>query len=229
MPETSRRSWSTAAGTGSAGRGPIGPHDRLGRRFGFFGEAAILAFPTGDVFGEEHISIGTATLVGPHVSLSVGMAPGQPLPPRGHQPGPVASAQRCSIGRGNHLVAHRSLVIGDDVMSGPELLRDRPEPRVRRPRRAHRPAVPVRRSRRGRRADRGWAPAASSCPAPASGATCVVAAGAVVRGEFPDHSVLAGVPARLVRRWTPTDGWQPALRDLQIDRPRGLAHTLVPD
>jgi acetyltransferase-like isoleucine patch superfamily enzyme len=30
---------------------------------------------------------------------------------------------------------------------------------------------------------------------------CVVAAGAVVRGEFASHTVLAGVPARIVREF----------------------------
>ena len=44
------------------------------------------------------------------------------------------------------------------------------------------------------------------------GRNVVVAAGAVVRGEVPDHAVVAGAPARVVRRWTPEDGWQPPLR-----------------
>ena len=35
----------------------------------------------------------------------------------------------------------------------------------------------------------------------------VVAAGAVVRGEIPSHCVVAGVPARVVRRWLPERGW----------------------
>jgi serine acetyltransferase len=36
-----------------------------------------------------------------------------------------------------------------------------------------------------------------------------MAAGSVVRGEVPDHSVVAGVPARVVRSRTPA-GWAPA-------------------
>ncbi|MDX2766113.1 acyltransferase, partial [Streptomyces europaeiscabiei] len=40
----------------------------------------------------------------------------------------------------------------------------------------------------------------------------VVAAGAVVRGAVPDHSVVAGAPARVVRRWDPVEGWQPPIR-----------------
>jgi hypothetical protein len=40
----------------------------------------------------------------------------------------------------------------------------------------------------------------------------VVAAGSVVRGEVPDYAVVAGAPARVVRRWEPGSGWQPPLR-----------------
>ena len=40
----------------------------------------------------------------------------------------------------------------------------------------------------------------------------VVAAGSVVRGEVPDHSVVAGAPARVVRSWTEAEGWQPPFR-----------------
>ena len=42
-----------------------------------------------------------------HVTLSVGMAPGQPLPPGATSP-VLRIGDRCSIGRGSHLVAHRS-------------------------------------------------------------------------------------------------------------------------
>ena len=33
------------------------------------------------------------------------------------------------------------------------------------------------------------------------GNSCVIAAGAVVKGEFPDHCVIAGVPARVIRKY----------------------------
>jgi acetyltransferase-like isoleucine patch superfamily enzyme len=35
-----------------------------------------------------------------------------------------------------------------------------------------------------------------------------VAAGAVVRGEFPDHVVLGGVPAKVLRHYSAEGGWQ---------------------
>jgi acetyltransferase-like isoleucine patch superfamily enzyme len=53
------------------------------------------------------------------------------------------------------------------------------------------------------------------------GRNCVVGAGAVVHGEHPDHSVLAGIPAKVIRRYDPATGWQPALRDLRIEPPEG--------
>ena len=49
----------------------------------------------------------------------------------------------------------------------------------------------------------------------------MVGASAVVRGEYPDHAVLAGVPAKVIRRYDPATGWQPALRDLRIEPPEG--------
>jgi serine acetyltransferase len=57
------------------------------------------------------------------------------------------------------------------------------------------------------------------------GRNTVVAAGAVVRGTFPDHAVLAGVPAQIVRSYDAGSGWRPPLRELQIDLPPGW----VPD
>jgi len=44
-------------------------------------------------------------------------------------------------------------------------------------------------------------------PGTTIGKHCVVAAGAVVRGNIPDHCVVAGVPARIVRRYSPDAGW----------------------
>ena len=73
--------------------GAVGPQDRVARRYHHFGDGTLLAFPPGDVFGEEHISLGDATLLAAHVSLSVGMAPGQPLPPGRHAAPCCASAR----------------------------------------------------------------------------------------------------------------------------------------
>lgn len=38
---------------------------------------------------------------------------------------------------------------------------------------------------------------------------CIVGANSVVRGTFPDHSVIAGIPARIIKRYNPDCGtWE---------------------
>jgi serine acetyltransferase len=178
-----------------------------------------MAFPPGDIFGEEHIALGAGTLVAAHVSLSVGMAPGQPLPPGATSP-VLQIGDRCSIGRASHLVAHRSVVVGDDVMTGPSCyITDQnhvyadPETPVGQQWPSEDPVEIGAGS---------WLGAgAVILPGTRLGRNTVVGAGAVVRGDHPDHAVLAGVPAKVVRRYDPATGWQPALRDLQIVAPDG--------
>lgn len=197
--------------------GPIGPHQPAGRRFHSFGEGALICFPPGEHLGQEHISLGALTLVAPNVTLSVGMAPGQPLP-RGATSPVLRIGERCLIGRGSHLVAHRSLVIGDDVITGPGCyVTDQNHVYAD-------PDTPI-----GQQyptddpveiGSGSWLGAgAVVLPGTRLGRNTVVGAGAVVRGEFPDHVVLAGAPATVVRRYDPATGWQPALRDVLIDVP----------
>lgn len=199
--------------------GAIGPQDRLARRYHEFGPGALIAFPPGDVFGEEHIAIGAGSLIAADVSMSVGMAAGQALPAGATSP-VLRIGARCSIGRGTHLVAHRSVVIGDDVMTGPHCyVTDQNHVYSD-------PATPV--GQQWPAEDPveigagSWLGAgAVILPGTRLGRNTVVGAGAVVRGEFPDHAVLAGVPAKVVRRYDPATGWQPELRDLRIDPPDG--------
>lgn len=199
--------------------GAIGPQDRLGRRFGAFGEGSLFVFPPGDLLGEEHIAIGAGTLVGAHVSLSVGMAPGQPLPASAVSP-VLRIGDRCSIGRGNHVVAHRCVVLGDDVMTGPNCyVTDQNHVYAD-------PTVPIAQQWPAddpvHIGDGSWLGAgAIVLPGSHLGRNTVVGAGSVVRGTFPDHSVLVGAPATVVRRYEPGRGWQPALRDVHIDPPDG--------
>lgn len=199
--------------------GGIGPQHRLGRQFAFFGEGALICFPPGDNLGQEHIALGAGTMVAPNVTMSVGMAPGQPLPTGVTSP-VLRIGERCLIGRDSHLVAHRSLVIHDDVITGPGCyITDQNHVYGD-------PGVPI-----GRQwptedpVDIGpgsWLGAGSVVlPGTRLGRNTVVAAGSVVRGEFGDHAVLAGIPARVFRRYEPGVGWQPELRDLAIDAPEG--------
>jgi len=197
--------------------GAIGPQHAAGRRFGSFGAGSIITFPPGDHAGQEHIAIGAGTTIAPLVTLSVGMAPGQPLPPGATSPA-LRIGDRCLIGQGSHLVAHRSVVVGDDVITGPRCyITDQNHVYAD-------PDVPVRLQWPSddpvEIGPGSWLGAgAVILPGTRLGRNTVVAAGAVVRGTFPDHAVLAGIPARVVRRWTPAAGWQPELRDLGVEAP----------
>jgi acetyltransferase-like isoleucine patch superfamily enzyme len=52
------------------------------------------------------------------------------------------------------------------------------------------------------------------------GRNVAVAAGSVVRGDVPDFCVVAGAPARVVRRHT-EHGWDPPLRGEPVTPPAG--------
>ena len=182
--------------------GATGPGDRLADRFGAFGRGSCLAFPTGAIFGERWIRIGEDTLVGPYVSLSAGMVPGQAM-----VTDPVVRiGDRSMIGRGSHIVGHFQVDIGSDVQTGPYVYitdqnhgYENPDEVVH----VQWPSdVPV------IIGDGSWlGTGVVVLPGTVLGRNTVVAAGAVVRGTFPDHCVLAGVPARIVRRYVPGSGW----------------------
>ena len=182
--------------------GAIGPGDLPATRFGSFGTGSCLAFPPGALFGERWIRIGRDTLIGPNVSISAGMVPGQRM-----VTDPVVRiGDRCMIGRGSHIVGHFQLEIGDDVHTGPYVyITDQnhgyedPSQVVH----AQWPSdVPV------LIGTGSWlGTGVVILPGTRLGRNVVVGAGAVVRGTFPDHCVIAGVPARVVRRYVPGSGW----------------------
>jgi hypothetical protein len=61
------------------------------------------------------IEVGQDTFIGQQVSLTAGMVPGQDL----GSFTVLSIGDRCVISRGNHVVAHQSVTIGDDVWAGP--------------------------------------------------------------------------------------------------------------
>jgi carbonic anhydrase/acetyltransferase-like protein (isoleucine patch superfamily) len=183
-------------------RGAVTADTPGGRRFASFGAGSVLTFPPGTVFGERSIAIGVDVVVGAQVTLSAGMVPGQDLGPE-----PVLRiGNRCVIGRGSHVVAHQSVVIGADVYTGPYVyITDQNHGYAD-------PQTPV-----GRQLPRNSAVSIGAgswlgagvivLPGACIGRNVVVAAGSVVRGLVPDHCVVAGVPARVVRSYVPGEGW----------------------
>jgi acetyltransferase-like isoleucine patch superfamily enzyme len=182
--------------------GAITPGTPGGQKFAAFGAGSIIGFPTGALYGERWIEIGAGTMIGTQVSLSAGMVPGQDL---GEFP-LLRIGDRCLIGRGSHIVAHHSIVIGDDVYAGPYVyITDQNHGYAD-------PAIPI-----GRQWPRNAAVSIGAgswlgagvivLPGAVIGRNVVVAAGSVVRGAVPDCCVIAGVPARVVREYVTGGGW----------------------
>lgn len=193
--------WAERAGT-------IGPKNRYAKRFRAFGAGSAIVFPRGVVFGEQFIEIGANTLIGSHVTMSAGL-PGEDVKaPNGWA---LKFGSNSNIGRFSYFVSRVGIEVGDDVTMAPNVYVTDHNHRY------DNPALPIKQQ---------WmteAPVtigsgswigvnAVILPGAQLGKNCVVAAGTVViEGSYPDHSVIAGVPGKVVRRQV--DGeWTPPLR-----------------
>jgi acetyltransferase-like isoleucine patch superfamily enzyme len=184
--------------------GAIGPHSKRAQRFGHFGASSVIVFPPTTIFNEQFIHIGSGTMIGPHVSLSAGMVPGQ-VPVSD----PVVKiGDRCLIGKGSGIVGHWQITIGDDVWTGHHVyITDqnhgyeditRPISQQSQPERA----VSI--------GDGSWLGHGTVVlPGSTIGRHVVVGAGSVVTGNLPDFSVCAGAPAKVIRYFDPTtETWE---------------------
>lgn len=181
----------------------VGSEDRYASEFHFFGPGAALFAPQGVIYNESYLSIGAETMVGPNVCLTAGMGPGQTMLSK-----PVVTiGRKCIIGRGSHIIGHWSIELGDEIQTGPYVyITDQNHG-------YEDPTTPV-----------GWQPTKEGAVSIGSGSwlganvvilpgthlgrNTVVAAGAVVRGTFPDHVVLGGVPAKVLRHLGPDGTWR---------------------
>lgn len=199
-----RSTWSYARS-----KAEIRAGSRAARRFARFGEGSAIAFPTATLYGEPWIEIGVYTVLGADMTLAAGMGPDYDLGPDTV----VRIGSGCAIGRGSHIVAHKSVDIGDHVYTGPYVyITDQNHAYGN-------TEIPV-----GLQwpvddpvsiGSGSWIGAnAVILPGVHLGRNSVVAAGTVVRpGTYPDHAVIAGVPGRVVRTHDPEVGWEPPLRE----------------
>ena len=172
----------------------IGPYDPPARRYKRFGKGSIINWPTGNMYGERWISIGDDTMIAGQVTLSAGMMPGQQM-----MTDPVVIiGDRCLIGRGSAIVGHYRIDIGDDVFTGMNVYitdQNHGYEDIAAPIGIQDPEddpVVI--------GSGSWiGSGAVVLPGARLGKNCVVAANSVVRGEFPSYSVVAGVPAKVVR------------------------------
>lgn len=154
------------------------------------------------IFNERYIRIGTDTLIGPGVSLSAGMVPGQecitsPV---------VAIGDRCLIGRGSGIVGHFSITIGNDVWTGHNVYitdqnhgYENVELPISQQSQPERPVVI---------GDGSWLGfGVVVLPGVTIGQHVVIGANSVVTRDIPDYSVAVGSPAKVIRQYDPLHGW----------------------
>lgn len=172
----------------------IGSQTRRGRRFGAFGQGSIICYPPATIMNERYIRIGSNTMIGPDVSLSAGMVPGQEC-----VTDPVVRiGDRCLIGRGSGIVGHLAIDIGDDVWTGHYVYitdqnhgyDDRLLP-ISKQSQPERPVII---------GDGSWLGHGTVVlPGARIGRHVVIGANSVVTGDIPDYSIAVGSPARVVR------------------------------
>jgi acetyltransferase-like isoleucine patch superfamily enzyme len=148
------------------------------------------------IFNERFITIGEDTLIGPDISLSAGMVPGQECITY-----PVVSiGDRCLIGRGSGIVGHFSIEIGNDVWTGHNVYitdQNHGYEDVSRP--ISQQSQPERAVKIG---DGSWLGYGSVVlPGVTIGKHVVVGANSVVTHDIPDYSVAVGVPAKVIKRF----------------------------
>ena len=165
-------------------------------RFGAFGDGAAICFPVTALYGERWMHIGRGALIGPYVSLAVGLAPEQS---EANDP-TIVIGDGCSIGAHNGIVALAGITIGAHVYTGPRVYitdvnhgYERLDEPIGHQLQASRPVSIGAGS---------WIGTNSVVlPGTILGEHVVVAAGSIVSGQVPARCIIAGAPARIIRRF----------------------------
>lgn len=183
-------------------RASIAPTDARGRAFKSFGARSLIMWRPNTIFNEQYIEIGEDTLIGPGVSLSAGMVPGQEC-----ITSPVVKiGDRCLIGKGSGIVGHFSITIGNDVWTGHHVYitdqnhgyEDVSQP-ISRQSQPERPVVI---------GDQSWLGYGTVVlPGVTIGKHVVIGANSVVTKDVPDYSVAVGAPAKVIKTYVEGTGW----------------------
>lgn len=190
-------------------KGAIKADSKLGRSFAAMGEGSWMAWPPGDLVGPEHIRMGKRVFIGAHVLLAASM-PGERVDPA--RSPVITIGDRTTIGRGSMLNGRIGIHLDHDVTIAPNVYitdHNHTYGDVETP-----VGLQVLEEAPVRIGPGCWlATNVVVLPGTTLGRHVVVAAGAVVGGDVPDYSVVAGVPGKVIKRWTPEEGWQPPLRN----------------
>jgi acetyltransferase-like isoleucine patch superfamily enzyme len=184
------------------GAGEVVPGTALADRFGSFGAGTCIDFPPATLQNVGSIHLGRGVLVGRHATLAAGYGVGDPnLSDRA-----LVIADGCVLGARTTITAHTYVELGDAVFTGQSVFitdashgYQDPETPIGKQFGPHQPVTIGSGTWIGH--------GAVILPGARIGRNVVVAAGAVVRGEVEDHAVVAGAPARVVRRLEPGVGW----------------------
>ena len=182
--------------------GEVVPGTSLADRFGTFGTGSCIDFPPATLQNVESIHIGRDVLVGRHATLAAGYGVGDPN--LSHRA--LVVGDGCVLGARITITAHQYVELGDSVFTGQSVFitdsshgYQDPDTPIGKQFGPHQPVVIGSGTWIGH--------GVVILPGTRIGRNVVVAAGAVVRGEVEDHAVVAGSPARVVRRLEPGIGW----------------------
>ena len=169
----------------------------FGHRFAAFGRGANLVRLDG-IEGADNISIGAGAVVGAHSFLAA-----RPL----EESGPVSLivGDGARIGRNNHIYATHRVEIGARVLTASNVyiadnrhsFDDPGIPIFEQPL-IQMPPVSIGAGT--------WIGHGAAVIGAKIGRNCVVGAGSLVRDDVPDHCVVVGAPARIVKRYDPLSG-----------------------
>jgi acetyltransferase-like isoleucine patch superfamily enzyme len=182
--------------------GEVVPGTALADRFGSFGTGSCIDFPPATLQNVGSIHLGRDVLVGRHATLAAGYGVGDPNLSRRA----LVVGDGCVLGARTTILAHTRVELGSSVFTGQSVFitdsshgYQDPETPIGKQFGPHQPVTIGSGSWIGH--------GAVILPGARLGRNVVVAAGAVVRGEVEDHAVVAGSPARVVRRLEPGIGW----------------------
>lgn len=189
--EAIRRSWEVAVDLATITTG-----DPRARRFFAFGENTSIRFPAAALHGLDRIAIGSYSMVGPYSTLSAGDPFDLPSTEAATE-AMLIIGEGCLLGRNSTVVAHRRIVIEDSVWMGDGVfISDQNHDWADPDQPIGAQAQPPRPVRIGAAS---WIGHGAMILAGSEiGCRVVVAAGAVVTGAVPDHSIVAGIPARVI-------------------------------
>ncbi len=195
--EAVRRAWGLMQSWGA-----IGHHSSRAKKFGAFGEDSIIMFPWNTLYGERWMRIGSNTMIGRDVTMSVGIHPDQvPI-----SDPVIVIGNGCLINKGTAIVAHFAVEIGDNVFTGHNCyITDQNHGYENLDLPIGAQSMPEKPVRIGSGSWLGHG--VIVLPGVTIGEHVTVAAGSVVTRDLPSRCVAAGSPARVVRLHTAESGW----------------------